>query len=57
MTAIRVLLVDDTAHVRQELRTVLTLSGEVEVVGEAGDGDDAVEMALRVHPAIELLDL
>jgi len=57
MTAIRVLLVDDTAHVRQELRTVLTLSGEVEVVGEAGNGHEAVEMALRLHPDIVLMDL
>ena len=44
---IRVLLADDHAVVRQGLRTFLDLQDDIEVVGEAGDGEAAVDAAAR----------
>lgn len=57
MTAIRVLIVDDVARVRQDLRTFLTLSGDIEIVGEAGDGQEAVQLAKTLCPNVVLMDL
>ena len=54
---IRVLIVDDHAVVRQGLRTFLELQDDMEVVGEAANGVEAVEQAGRLHPDIVLLDL
>ena len=54
---IRVLLADDTASVRLLLRGTLEASREFEVVGEAGDGAQAVEMAEALQPDMVLLDL
>ena len=54
---IRVLLADDTASVRLLLRGTLEASRDFEVVGEAGDGAQAVEMAAALQPDMVLLDL
>lgn len=54
---IRVLLADDTASVRMLLRGTLESSRDFEVVGEAGDGAQAVEMAAALQPDMVLLDL
>jgi DNA-binding NarL/FixJ family response regulator len=54
---IRVLIVDDHAVVRQGLRTFLELQDEIEVVGEAADGIEAVELVQRTKPDVALLDL
>ncbi|WP_283137349.1 response regulator [Rhizohabitans arisaemae] len=54
---IRVLLVDDDPMVRRHLRTILGSSTEIEVVGEARDGAEAVEEALRGQPDVVLMDL
>ena len=54
---IRVLLADDHAVVRQGLRTFLDLQDEIEVVGEAGDGAEAVAAVERLEPDIVLMDL
>ena len=59
---IRVLIVDDHAVVRQGLRTFLDLQADVtwlpiEVVGEAANGIEAVELARQLQPDIILLDL
>ena len=48
--AIRVLIVDDHAVVREGLRTFLELQDGLEVVGEAGDGHQAVAEARRLKP-------
>jgi hypothetical protein len=42
MADVRVLIVDDVEQVRQDLRTLLTLAGGIEVVAEAGNGLDAI---------------
>jgi DNA-binding NarL/FixJ family response regulator len=57
MTAIRVLLVDDKAQVRRDLRTALTLSGRLEIVGEAANGLEAVQLTESLHPDVVLMDL
>ena len=54
---IRVAIADDHAVVRQGLRTFLELQDDVEVVGEAADGAEAVELVARTEPDVVLLDL
>ena len=44
---IKVLIVDDHQVVRQGLRTFLDLHEDIQVVGEAGDGQTAIELAVR----------
>jgi PAS domain S-box-containing protein len=53
----RVLLVDDHAMVRQGLRSVLECYADVEVVGEACNGEEAVASAERLRPAIVIMDI
>jgi signal transduction histidine kinase len=53
----RVLLVDDVADLRFLLRVVLEADGLFEVVGEAGDGETAVDLCERTDPDVVLLDL
>jgi NarL family two-component system response regulator LiaR len=55
--AIRVLLVDDHAVVREGLRNFLALQDGLEIVGEASDGDEAIEQAQRLEPDVILMDL
>jgi NarL family two-component system response regulator LiaR len=57
VTPIRVAIADDHAVVRQGLRTFLELQDDVEVVGEAADGAEAVELVARTEPDVVLLDL
>lgn len=54
---IRVLLVDDHAMMRQGLRTVLESYDDLEVVGEAWDGEQAVAETNRYHPSIVVMDI
>jgi NarL family two-component system response regulator LiaR len=54
---ISVLIADDHAVVRRGLRTFLELQQEIEVVGEAADGEQAVAAAERLEPDVVLLDL
>src|SRR5437764_14422145 len=55
--AIRILLVDDVADLRLLLRIVLRNRPEFDVVGEAGGGEEAVEMATQLQPDLILLDI
>jgi DNA-binding NarL/FixJ family response regulator len=54
---IRILLADDHAMVRQGLRAFLGLSKDLQTVGEAVDGKQAVDLAHRLHPDLVLMDL
>lgn len=54
---IRVLLVDDHAMVREGLRGLLKEHDEVEVVGEAWDGEEAVAFADRLRPDVVIMDV
>jgi DNA-binding NarL/FixJ family response regulator len=55
--AIRVLIVDDHAVVREGLRTFLELQDGIEVAGEAGDGEQAIRLASELEPDVILMDL
>jgi NarL family two-component system response regulator LiaR len=55
--AISVLVVDDHAVVREGLRTFLELQDGIAVVGEAGDGEEAVRQAEALQPDVVLMDL
>ena len=54
---IRVLLVDDQTLVRQGVRSLLALAEGIEVVAEAGDGRQAVEIIPQVKPDVVLMDM
>lgn len=57
MKKIRVLLVEDQAVVREGLAAILSYVSDIEVVGQAKDGIEAVEMLTDTHPDVILLDL
>jgi DNA-binding NarL/FixJ family response regulator len=57
VTPIRVLIVDDHAVVREGLRAFLELQDGLEVVGEAADGEQAIEQAHELDPDVVLMDL
>ncbi|HEX2074346.1 MAG TPA: response regulator transcription factor [Geodermatophilus sp.] len=59
MTAspVRVLVVDDQALFREALITLLGVHPQVEVVGEAGDGAEALQRSAALHPDVVLMDL
>ncbi|MEV6864474.1 response regulator transcription factor [Streptosporangium subroseum] len=54
---IRVLLADDQALVRTGFRMILDNADDMQVIGEAGDGGQAAEMALELQPDIVLMDV
>jgi DNA-binding NarL/FixJ family response regulator len=54
---IRILLVDDQALFREGLRTLLSIRPDLEVVGEAENGREGIEMAASLRPDVILMDL
>lgn len=54
---IRVLLADDHRMLREGLRSMLERSGQVQVIGEAPDGQAAVEMAAQLQPDVVVMDI
>lgn len=57
MAAVRVLLVDDEALIRTGLRLLLSGSDDIEVVGEAADGRQAIQAAAHTTPDVVLMDI
>ncbi|HBS79985.1 MAG: two-component system response regulator NarL [Pseudomonas sp.] len=56
-TTARILLVDDHPMMRRGLRDLLELENDLEVVGEAGNGEDAIALAQQTEPDLILMDL
>ena len=54
---IRVLLCDDQALIRDGFRMILNAQEGIDVVGEAGDGTEAVELTKRLLPSVVLMDV
>jgi two-component system, NarL family, response regulator NreC len=54
---IRILLADDHALVRQGFRMILEAQPDMEIVGQAGDGREAVELAGKLHPDVAVVDV
>ena len=54
---IRVLVADDQALIRRGMTLMLSVESDIEVVGQASDGVEAVEMAERLRPDVVLMDL
>lgn len=54
---VSVLIVDDNPVIRQGLRALLASAPQLAVVGEAGNGEEALELARRLRPAVVLLDV
>lgn len=54
---IRVVIADDQQLVRSGFRMMLEAEGDIEVIGEAADGEEAVDLARKLAPEVALLDL
>lgn len=54
---IRILLADDHALVRQGFRMILEDQPDMEIVGQAGNGREAVELASKLHPDVAVMDV
>lgn len=57
MNSIRVLLVDDQSLFREGLRTLLSVHPDIQVVGEAANGEEAVQCVKALQPRVVLMDL
>lgn len=55
--SIRVLLVDDQALFREGLDTLLSLHKDIQVIGQASNGQEAIDLALKLRPDVILMDM
>lgn len=55
--AIRILIVDDQSLFREALRTLLSAYPDLEVVGDASNGEEAIRLAVKLNPDVILMDL
>ena len=53
----RVFIADDSELVRERLKELLSEISEVEIIGEAGDGEEAIKGILELHPDVVILDI
>ena len=57
LMTIRILLVDDQALFREGLRTLLSVWPDLDVIAEAGNGQEAIDTAVNLRPDVVLMDL
>jgi DNA-binding NarL/FixJ family response regulator len=57
MSAIRILIADDHALVRESIRAILASQGDMEIVATAGDGNEAVQLAMAHQPDVVVMDI
>lgn len=57
MTPIRILIIDDHSMIREGIRQLLELDGDIKVVGEAGDGKEAIQLIQQTPHDVVLLDI
>ncbi|MCG8499453.1 MAG: response regulator transcription factor [Firmicutes bacterium] len=57
MQKIRVLIADDHSMVRQGLKQIVELEGDIEVIAQAANGEEAVNLAMQIHPDVILMDI
>ena len=57
MTIIRVLVAEDSLTIRKHLVEILSADPAIQVVGEAGDGKQAIELCQRLRPDVVTLDM
>ncbi|MBI3362142.1 MAG: response regulator transcription factor [Chloroflexi bacterium] len=57
MAAIRLLIADDSAEMRRDLRMILALEQDIQIVALARDGAEAIELASRIQPDVAVMDL
>ena len=57
MAKIKVLIADDHAVVREGTRRILEQEPDMEVIGEAGDGEEAVNLATSLKPDVAIIDI
>jgi DNA-binding NarL/FixJ family response regulator len=57
MAAKRLMIVDDISQVRTDLCTLLRLAGDIEIVGQASNGIEAITQSARLRPDVILMDL
>ena len=53
----KVFIADDSDIVRERLKEMLSEISEVEIIGEAGDGEEAIKSILELHPDVVILDI
>ncbi|MBP3594780.1 MAG: response regulator transcription factor [Lachnospiraceae bacterium] len=54
---LKILIADDHSMIREGLKQLLELDGDIQVVGEAGNGEECLEVLKRVNPDVVLLDI
>jgi len=54
---VQILLVDDHVATREEMRALIVSKGDMEVIGESGSGEDAIEQARRLRPDVIVMDI
>lgn len=57
MRKVKVVIIDDHVMVREGIKQLLEIDGDIQVVGEAGDGEEGIELLQNLKPDVVLLDI